>query len=59
MAMFCFMEALAELDLPLGHHETLIKSIKEKLFPLGDDMKVYSSHGMPTSIGFEKMNNPF
>ena len=37
----------------------LIKSIKEKLMPLGDDMKVYSGHGMPTTIGFERMNNTF
>jgi hypothetical protein len=35
------------------------KSIKEKLMPLGDDMKVYSGHGMPTTIGFERINNPF
>jgi len=54
-----FYGSIGRTDLPLGHHETLIKSIKEKLFPLGDDMKVYSGHGMPTSIGFERMNNPF
>lgn len=54
-----FYGSIGRTDLPLGHHETLIKSIKEKLFPLGDNMKVYSGHGMPTSIGFERMNNPF
>lgn len=54
-----FYGSIGRTDLPLGHHETLIKSIKEKLFPLGDDMKVYSGHEMPTSIGFERMNNPF
>lgn len=54
-----FYGSIGRTDLPLGHHETLIKSIKEKLFPLGDDMKVYSGHGMPTGIGFERMNNPF
>ena len=54
-----FYGSIGRTDLPLGHHDTLIKSIKEKLFPLGDDMKVYSGHGIPTSIGFERMNNPF
>lgn len=54
-----FYGSIGRTDLPLGHHDTLIKSIKEKLFPLGDDMKVYSGHGMPTTIGFERMNNPF
>jgi glyoxylase-like metal-dependent hydrolase (beta-lactamase superfamily II) len=54
-----FYGSIGRTDLPLGHHDTLIKSIKEKLFPLGDDMKVYSGHGIPTNIGFERMNNPF
>lgn len=54
-----FYGSIGRTDLPLGHHDTLIKSIKEKLFPLGDDMKIYSGHGGPTSIGFERMNNPF
>lgn len=54
-----FYGSIGRTDLPLGHHDTLIKSIKEKLFPLGDYMKVYSGHGIPTSIGFERMNNPF
>lgn len=54
-----FYGSIGRSDLPMGNHDTLIKSIKEKLIPLGDDMKVYSGHGMPTSIGFERMNNPF
>ena len=54
-----FYGSIGRTDLPLGHHDTLIKSIKEKLFPLGDYMKVYSGHGMPTSIGFERTHNPF
>lgn len=54
-----FYGSIGRTDLPMGHHATLIKSIKEKLFPLGDDMKVYSGHGAPTSIGFERINNPF
>jgi len=54
-----FYGSIGRSDLPMGHHDTLIKSIIEKLMPLGDDMKVYSGHGMPTGIGFERMNNPF
>ena len=54
-----FYGSIGRSDLPMGDHDTLIKSIKEKLMPLGDDMKVYSGHGMPTTIGFERMNNPF
>lgn len=54
-----FYGSIGRSDLPMGNHNTLIKSIVEKLIPLGDDMKVYSGHGMPTTIGFERMNNPF
>lgn len=54
-----FYGSIGRSDLPMGDHDTLIKSIKEKLMPLGDDMKVYSGHGMPTTIGFERLNNPF
>jgi hydroxyacylglutathione hydrolase len=54
-----FYGSIGRTDLPGGNFETLIKSIKEKLFPLGNDCKVYSGHGPETSIGFEKDNNPF
>lgn len=54
-----FYGSIGRTDLPMGNFDTLISSIKNKLFPLGDDMKVYSGHGIPTTIGFEKMNNPF
>ena len=37
----------------------LKKSIKEKLFVLPDYVKVYSGHGQPTEIGFEKENNMY
>ncbi len=54
-----FYGSIGRADLPMGDFDTLIRSIKEKLFPLGDTIKVYSGHGQPTTIGFEKMNNPF
>lgn len=54
-----FYGSIGRTDLPGGDFETLINSIKTKLFPLGDDFKVYSGHGPMTNIGFEKKNNPF
>ena len=54
-----FYGSIGRTDLPGGHHQTLLDSIKTKLFPLGDDYKVYSGHGPTTTIGFEKNNNPF
>jgi hydroxyacylglutathione hydrolase len=54
-----FNGSIGRTDLPGGNFETLIKSIKEKLFPLGDDCKVFPGHGPVTTIGFEKENNPF
>lgn len=54
-----FYGSIGRTDLPGGDHETLITSIKSKLFPLGDDYVVYPGHGPKTNIGFEKKNNPF
>ncbi|HET6243301.1 MAG: MBL fold metallo-hydrolase [Bacteroidetes bacterium] len=54
-----FQGSIGRTDLPGGDFDTLIASIKNKLFPLGDDFKVYSGHGPATNIGIEKKNNPF
>jgi glyoxylase-like metal-dependent hydrolase (beta-lactamase superfamily II) len=54
-----FHGSIGRTDLPRGDHGTLINSIKNKLLPLGDDIKVYSGHGPSTITGFEKLNNPF
>jgi hydroxyacylglutathione hydrolase len=54
-----FRESIGRTDLPGGDHETLLKSIHEKLFVLPDEVKVYPGHGIPTTIGYEKRNNPF
>lgn len=54
-----FNGSIGRTDLPLGNHQTLISSIKDKLFPLGDDIKVYSGHGPHTTIGRERISNPF
>lgn len=54
-----FKGSIGRSDLPMGNHDTLIRSITEKLIPLGDDVKVYSGHGPATTIGSERQNNPF
>ena len=54
-----FNGSIGRSDLPLGDHQTLIRSIKEKLLVLGDDVKVYPGHGPATTIGHEKKSNPF
>ena len=54
-----FYQSIGRTDLPGGNHAQLIQNISEKLFTLPDDCKVYPGHGPATSIGFEKVNNPF
>jgi hydroxyacylglutathione hydrolase len=54
-----FAGSIGRTDLPGGDYETLMKSITEVLFPLGDDARVYSGHGPETTIGDERRTNPF
>ena len=54
-----FQMSIGRTDLPGGDFDTLITSIKEKLFSLDDETTVYCGHGPSTNIGFEKANNPF
>jgi glyoxylase-like metal-dependent hydrolase (beta-lactamase superfamily II) len=54
-----FAGSIGRTDLPGGDYNTLISSIKNKLLPLGDDVKVYPGHGPATTIGNEKKYNPF
>lgn len=46
-------------DFPRGDHETLVKSIREKLFPLGDDVRFVPGHGPLSTFGQERQTNPF
>lgn len=54
-----FNGSIGRVDLPGGSYEIILKSIKERLLTLSDDYEVYSGHGPKTTIGFEKLTNPF
>lgn len=54
-----FRESIGRTDLPGGDYSTLIQAIREKLFALPDATTVYSGHGPSTTIGHEKLFNPF
>ena len=54
-----FRESVGRTDLPGSDPEALVRSIHERLFPLGDDVKVFTGHGPPTTIGHERRHNPF
>jgi glyoxylase-like metal-dependent hydrolase (beta-lactamase superfamily II) len=54
-----FNQSIGRTDLPGGDTDTLIRSITDRLFNLADDTIVYPGHGPETSIGDEKMANPF
>jgi glyoxylase-like metal-dependent hydrolase (beta-lactamase superfamily II) len=54
-----FYGSIGRTDLPGGNYEVLIESIHKQLFTLPDDVTVYPGHGGETSIGYEKINNPF
>ena len=54
-----FAGSIGRTDFPGGDFGTLKSSIQDKLFALGDDVRVYTGHGPETSIGYEKRTNPF
>lgn len=54
-----FAGSIGRTDLPGGSGEQLLDSILNKIVPLGDDVVVYSGHGELTTIGRERLTNPF
>ncbi len=54
-----FQGSVGRTDFPYGSHETLMKSIKEKVLPLGDDVVFLPGHGPASQIGTERKTNPF
>jgi hydroxyacylglutathione hydrolase len=54
-----FQQSIGRTDFPGGDYDTLIHSIRTKLFVLPDVTTVFSGHGPSTTIGEEKAHNPF
>lgn len=54
-----FYQSIGRTDLPGGNHEQLLSSIRENLFILPPETKVFPGHGKSTTIGFEMKHNPF
>ncbi|MBP5308794.1 MAG: MBL fold metallo-hydrolase [Clostridia bacterium] len=54
-----FLNSIGRTDFPTGDHSTLIRSIKEKLMALPDDVIVLPGHDEPTTVGEERRNNPY
>jgi len=54
-----FNLSIGRADLPGGSQRVLLQSIREKLFTLPDDTVVYPGHGPVTTIGFERVHNPW
>ena len=54
-----FQGSIGRTDFPRGNHGELIASIREKLFPLGDDITFIPGHGPTSTFGEERRHNPF
>jgi glyoxylase-like metal-dependent hydrolase (beta-lactamase superfamily II) len=54
-----FAGSIGRTDFPGGDYATLIRAIREKLFPLGDDVRFVPGHGPMSSFGEERRSNPF
>ncbi|WP_432697173.1 MBL fold metallo-hydrolase [Marinobacterium sp. YM272] len=54
-----FQGSIGRTDFPRGDHATLIRSIREKLFPLGDEVRFIPGHGPMSTFGEERRTNPF
>ncbi len=54
-----FHGSIGRTDFPRGDHKTLIASIKNKLFPLGDEIVFVPGHGPNSTFGHERKHNPY
>ncbi len=54
-----FKGSIGRTDLPGGDHETLLRSIRERLWPLGDAVRFVPGHGPTSTFGEERRSNPF
>lgn len=54
-----FAGSVGRSDLPRGNHAQLVKSITERLWPLGDDVRFVPGHGQMSTFGWERKTNPY
>ena len=54
-----FQGSIGRTDFPGGDHDTLLASIREQLWPLGDDVTFVPGHGPTSTLGHERKTNPF
>lgn len=54
-----FSGSIGRTDLPKGDYQTLIDSVQTKIFTLPDETIIYPGHGPETTVGQEKLTNPF
>lgn len=54
-----FKGSIGRTDFPLSNHSTLLDSIRQRLWPLGDEVIIIPGHGPLSSIGEERRSNPF
>lgn len=54
-----FQRGIGRTDLPGGDHQTLLESIREQVFSLPDETRIYPGHGPETTVGAERQGNPF
>lgn len=54
-----FKGSIGRTDFPRGDHATLVKSIRQNLFPLGNDVRFIPGHGPMSTFGEERQSNPF
>lgn len=54
-----FLQSIGRTDLPGGDYDELIASIRERLWPMGDDTVFIPGHGPESSFGRERRSNPF
>jgi glyoxylase-like metal-dependent hydrolase (beta-lactamase superfamily II) len=54
-----FAGSIGRTDLPGGDHATMMRSLREKVLPLADDIVVLPGHGEQTAVGRERVTNPF
>ena len=54
-----FQGSIGRTDFPRGDHATLINSIKQRLWPLGNEVQFVPGHGPTSTFGHERLTNPF